>query len=66
MTVVPRTGDEGRAATQRRRRPLHRRREQMRRRNDDYTPGGHAKPRVQPPRITVRLGIHTRPPTLNR
>jgi hypothetical protein len=31
----------------------------------DFAPGGHAKPRGKPPRITVWLNTHTRPCTLN-
>jgi hypothetical protein len=46
-------------------RPLHSREEENEMRKDGFTPGGHAKPPEQPPRVTVRFYAHRQPRTLS-
>jgi hypothetical protein len=59
----PVPGDEGRAATVVLSTGPLRANE---RGNDGFTPGGHAKQREQPPRVTVRFCDHIQPRTLSR
>jgi hypothetical protein len=63
MTLLPRTR---RRMASRHGRPLHSREEENEMRKDGFTPGGHAKPPEQPPRVTVRFNAHRQPRTLSR
>jgi hypothetical protein len=57
-TLLPRTR---RRMASRHGHPHHSREEESEMRKDDFTPGGHAKPLGQPPRVTVWFYDHRQP-----